>query len=52
MFSLVAFTLTQPVFMGGHDQGSNEITKYAEKLATAARNSVVQDVVFAADRAY
>ena len=52
MFSLVAFTLTQPVFMGGQIKAPNEITKYAEKLCHWARNSVVQDVVFAADRAY
>lgn len=47
-----AFTLTQPVFMGGQIKALNEITKYAEKLATAARNSVVQDVVYAVDQAY
>lgn len=47
-----AFTLTQPVFMGGQIKALNEITKYAEKLATAARNNVVQDVVFAVDQAY
>ena len=47
-----AFTLTQPVFMGGQIKALNEITKYAEKMAVAARNSVVQDVVFAVDQAY
>lgn len=47
-----AFTLTQPIFMGGQIKAMNEITKYAEKLAQAARNSVVQDVVFAVDQAY
>lgn len=47
-----AFTLTQPVFMGGQIRALNEITKYAEKMAVAARNSVVQDVVFAVDQAY
>lgn len=47
-----AFTLTQPVFMGGQIKALNEITKYAEKMATAARNNVVQDVVFAVDQAY
>lgn len=47
-----AFTLTQPVFMGGQIKALNEISKYAEKLATAARNSVVQDVVYAVDQAY
>lgn len=47
-----AFTLTQPVYMGGQIRALNEITKYAEKLAVAARNSVVQDVVYAVDEAY
>lgn len=47
-----AFTLTQPVFMGGQIRALNEITKYAEKMAVAARNNVVQDVVFAVDQAY
>lgn len=47
-----AFTLTQPVFMGGQIKALNEITKYAEQLAAAARNNVVQDVVYAVDQAY
>lgn len=47
-----AFTLTQPVFMGGQIKALNDITKYAERLAGAARNSVVQDVVYAVDQAY
>lgn len=47
-----AFTLTQPVFMGGQIRAMNQITKYAEQLARTARNSAVQDVVFAVDEAY
>ena len=47
-----AFTLTQPVYMGGTIKALNEITKYAEKAAIAARNSVVQDVIFGVDQAY
>lgn len=47
-----AFTLTQPVYMGGQLKALNEITKYAEKLAVASRNSVVQDVVYGVDQAY
>ncbi len=47
-----AFTLTQPIYMGGQIKALNEITKYAEKAAIAARNTVVQDVVFAVDQAY
>lgn len=47
-----AFTLTQPIYMGGTIRALNNITKYAEKLAVSARNSAVQDVVFAVDEAY
>lgn len=47
-----AFTLTQPIYMGGQIRALNNITKYAEQLAKAARNSVVQDVVYAVDEAY
>ncbi len=47
-----AFTLTQPIYMGGQIRALNKITQYAEKLAVAARNSAVQDVVFAVDEAY
>lgn len=47
-----AFTLTQPVFMGGQIKALNDITKYAEKMAAAARNSVVQDVIYGVDQAY
>lgn len=47
-----AFTLTQPVFMGGQIKALNEITKYAEKMAAATRNAVVQDVIFGVDQAY
>ncbi len=47
-----AFTLTQPVYMGGQIKALNEITKYAEKMAAATRNAVVQDVVFGVDQAY
>lgn len=47
-----AFTLTQPVFMGGQIRAMNQITKYAEELAKTMRNSAVQDVVYAVDEAY
>lgn len=47
-----AFTLTQPVYMGGAIRAMNEITRYAEKLAVSMRNSAVQDVVYAVDEAY
>lgn len=47
-----AFTLTQPIYMGGQIRALNQITKYAEKMAVAARDAAVQDVVFAVDEAY
>lgn len=47
-----AFTLTQPVYMGGQIRALNQITKYAEKLAVSMRNNAVQDVIYAVDEAY
>lgn len=47
-----AFTLTQPIYMGGQIRALNEITGYAEQLAVTARNALVQEVVFAVDEAY
>lgn len=47
-----AFTLTQPIFMGGMIKAMNDITKYAENVAVAMRNSAAQDVVFGVDQAY
>lgn len=47
-----AFTLTQPVFMGGMIKAMNDITKYAENAAVAMKNSAVQDVVYGVDQAY
>lgn len=47
-----AFTLTQPVFMGGQIRALNEITRYAEELAKSTRNAAAQDVIFAVDGAY
>lgn len=47
-----AFTLTQPIFMGGQIKALNDITKYAEQMAVAMRNNAIQDVVYAVDEAY
>lgn len=47
-----AFTLTQPIFMGGMIKAMNDITHYAENAAIAMKNSVVQDVIFGVDQAY
>ncbi|MDE6559504.1 MAG: TolC family protein, partial [Muribaculaceae bacterium] len=47
-----AFTLTQPIFMGGMIKAMNDITKYAENIAVATKNATAQDVVFGVDQAY
>lgn len=47
-----AFTLTQPVYMGGKIAAMNKITKFAEELATKMRNNQVQDIVYNVDAAY
>lgn len=47
-----AFTLTQPVYMGGQIRAMNQITKYAEEMARSMRNAAIQDVVLAVDEAY
>lgn len=47
-----AFTLTQPVFMGGQIRALNQITKYGEQLARSMRNSAVQEVIYSVDEAY
>lgn len=47
-----AFTLTQPIFMGGMIKAMNDITEYAENIAYATKNAAVQDVIFGVDQAY
>ncbi|MDE5923733.1 MAG: TolC family protein, partial [Muribaculaceae bacterium] len=47
-----AFTLTQPIFMGGMIKAMNDITKYAENIAVATKNAAVQDVILGVDQAY
>lgn len=47
-----AFTLTQPIFMGGKIVAMNKITRYAEHLAEQLNNSEAENVVYAVDAAY
>lgn len=47
-----AFTLTQPIFMGGMIKAMNDITKFAENIAYAGKSVAVQDVIFGVDQAY
>ena len=47
-----AFTLTQPVYMGGQIRALNEIAGFGEKIAVASRNNVIQEVIYSLDEAY
>ena len=47
-----AFTLTQPIYMGGQIRALNDIAKAGEEVAGAARNVAVQDLVYSVDEAY
>jgi outer membrane protein TolC len=45
-------TLTQPLFMGGKIRAYNEITRYAEQLATQQQVGAAQDLILSVDQAY
>lgn len=47
-----AFTLTQPVFMGGQIRALNKIAEYSGEMAVNLRDKVRQDVVYTVDEAY
>ena len=47
-----AFTLTQPVYMGGQIRALNKIAGFGEKLAAATSNNVAQEIVYSVDEAY
>lgn len=47
-----AFTLTQPIYMGGKIMAYNKITKYAEQIAASQHNTAMQDVILSTDQAY
>lgn len=47
-----AFTLTQPIYMGGQIRALNEMAKYGEDMAVSARNVAVQDLLYSVDEAY
>ncbi len=47
-----AFTLTQPIYMGGQIRALNEIAGLTEKVARSSRNALAQDIVYAVDDAY
>lgn len=47
-----AFTLTQPVYMGGEIRAMDRITGYAKELAQHEHDLASQNVVYAVDEAY
>lgn len=47
-----AFTLTQPVYMGGQIRALNQIAGFGEKIAAATSNNVAQEIVYTVDEAY
>lgn len=47
-----AFTLTQPIYMGGSIRALNDIAKAGEEMAKSARNVAVQDLLYQVDEAY
>ena len=47
-----AFTLTQPIYMGGQIRALNKIAGFGEKIAEANANKVTQEIIYAVDEAY
>ena len=47
-----ALTVTQPIYMGGKIKAMNEITHFAQELATSMHDSKVEDVIYNVDAAY
>lgn len=47
-----AFTLTQPVYMGGQIRALNQIAGFGEKIASATSNNVAQEIIYSVDEAY
>ena len=47
-----AFTLTQPVYMGGQIRALNDIARYGEELAYTSRKVAEQELVYTVDEAY
>lgn len=47
-----AFTLTQPIYMGGQIRALNQIAGFGEKIAAATSNKVAQEIIYSVDEAY
>ncbi|MDE6547548.1 MAG: TolC family protein [Muribaculaceae bacterium] len=47
-----AFTLTQPVYLGGSIRALNQIAKHGESIARSLKDQAEQDVLLSVDEAY
>ena len=47
-----AFTLAQPIYMGGQIRALNKIARYGEEMARSLHDQAVQDVIYQVDEAY
>ena len=47
-----AFTLTQPIYMGGQIRALNQIAGFGEKIAAAMSNNIAQEIIYSVDEAY
>ena len=47
-----AFTLTQPIYMGGQIRALNDIAHYGEELAKTSRKVAEQELIYGVDEAY
>lgn len=47
-----AFTLTQPIYLGGSIRALNEIARHTEGIARSAKEMARQDVILSVDEAY
>ncbi|MCM1491249.1 MAG: TolC family protein [Muribaculum sp.] len=47
-----AFTLTQPIYLGGSIRALNEIARHTEGIARSAKEMARQDVILGVDEAY
>lgn len=47
-----AFTLTQPVYLGGSIRALNQIAKHGESIARSLKDQARQDIILSVDEAY
>lgn len=47
-----AFTLTQPIYLGGQIRALNDIARFGHNIAVSSKNAAVQEVIYSVDEAY